>query len=132
MASPQVTVRLDPDTYKTLIKLAELEKKTVAEMTRALIEQGLGKRQTIEDDLISELRMVRMELGELTAKSVKLGGIAAYYARLATIFTAETMHFTTNNGQPMPAEMKKERALQWKEESRQQAKKLLEANFDEI
>jgi len=132
MASPQVTVRLEPETYKTLIKLAELEKKTVAEMTRELIEQGLGKRQTIEDDLLTELRMLRMELGDLMARAVKVGGITSYYARMATIYTAETMHYTTNNGQPMPAKTKKERATQWRDEARQQAMDLLEAKFEEI
>lgn len=132
MPSPKLSFRLPPETYKTLLKLAELEGKTVTEMTKELIEQGLGKHASIEDDLLTELRMLRMELGDLMAKSVKIGGITAYYARLATIYTSETMHFTTNNGQPMPAETKKERAIQWRDESRQQAMKLLEAKFEEI
>lgn len=132
MASPKLSFRLPPDTYKTLLKLAELEGKTVTEMTKELIEQGLGKHASIEDDLLNELRMLRLELGDLMAKSVKIGGITAYYARMSTIYTAETMHFTTNNGQTMPAETKKQRSKEWREEARQQAMKLLETKFEDI
>lgn len=132
MASPQLSFRVSKETYKTLIKLAELEGKTVTEMSKELIEQGLGKRATIEDDLLAELRLTRMELGDLMARAVKIGGITSYYARMSTIYTAETQHYTTSNGQAMPAETKKQRAKEWREEARKQAMNLLEAKFEEI
>ena len=132
MASPKLSFRVPEDTYTTLLKLAELERKTVTELTKELIEQGLGKRSTQEADLLEELRLMRTELWELAGRSVKTGAIAAYYARQAAIYTMEAMHYTTNNGQALPKEELKKRAEQWKEESRGQAKRMLEVKFEEM
>lgn len=46
MASPQVTVRLDPELYKALVMLARAEERTLANLTRDLIEDGLKYRKS--------------------------------------------------------------------------------------
>ena len=40
MASPKISVRLDNDTYSNLLKLAQLERKTITELVRELIERA--------------------------------------------------------------------------------------------
>lgn len=46
MASPRVTVRLDPELYKALVMLARTEETTLANLTRDLIEDGLEARKS--------------------------------------------------------------------------------------
>lgn len=135
MASPQVTVRLDPETYKTLVKLAELDKKNLAELTRELIEQGLGKRQTIETELLERLNMMSAELGELTARAVKASAASLYFAKLATDFTQETAHFVTTSkieGQPLDQETKWQRTANWDKKAKEFEQVFLTAPFEKL
>lgn len=135
MPSPKLSLRVQPETYKTLLKLAELEGKTVTEMTRELIEQGLGKRSTIEQDLLDEMRMIRIEMGELTARAVKAGGHAAYFAKLASESSDETAHYVTTaiaGGQVLDSESKKQRAEARRKKSKEVADVYLNAPFEKI
>lgn len=48
-ASPQVTVRLHQGTYKALVKIAALEQKTIADVTRELIQMGAWEEGSARD-----------------------------------------------------------------------------------
>ena len=61
MASPQVTVRMDRELYKTLVVLARTEEKTIANFTRDLIEEGLNARKS-EKILGSATVLERLDL----------------------------------------------------------------------
>lgn len=50
MASPKVSVRLDSETYANLLKLAQVERKTITELVRELIDLGLTKREASEPE----------------------------------------------------------------------------------
>jgi predicted DNA-binding protein len=132
MPSPKISFRLPEETYKMLLKLAEVEKKTIAELSRDLIETGLGKRSTIEQDLLDEMRMMRIEMGELTARAVKASGHAAAYALLATRYTNETQHYTVTQGQTLDEETKKQRQLGWEKYAREIAEKFLTRPFEKL
>lgn len=133
MPSPKISFRVPEETYKMLLKLAEVEKKTIAELARDLIETGLGKRSTIEQDLLDEIRMMRIEMGELTARAVKASGHAAAYALTATRFTNETQHFLATKGeQTLDEETKKQRQLGWEKYAREIAEKFLTWPFEKL
>jgi len=132
MASPQVTVRLDPELYKTLVKLAQMEKKNLAEFTRELIEQGLGKHESIEAEVLDRLNMMSAEFGELLARAVKASGHAAAYALMSTRYTYETQHFTVTQGQTLDDESKKQRQLGWEKYAREIAEKFLTCPFEKL
>lgn len=93
MPSPKLSVRVSDTTYTTLLKLAEIEKKSMTELVRELIEQGLGKREDMSTQILDEVRFRHMEMAELVARAVKAGGQAAAYALLSTRFTSESQHF---------------------------------------
>jgi predicted DNA-binding protein len=137
MASPQVTVRLDPDTYKTLVKLAQMERKNLAELTRELIEQGLGRHQSIEMEVLDRLNQMSMELAELTARAVKASGQAAYYAKLAIETTDETNNFIITSpalkgGQVLDQEARQQRSQSRYKKAREMAEGYLKKPFNEI
>lgn len=115
MPSPKLSVRVSDETYTTLLKLAEIEKKSMTELVRELIEQGLGKRRDIEQDMLDEIRMLRIETGELIARAIIAGGHAAYNSKLACEASEETAHYITTNpkmegGQVLDSESKAQRA----------------------
>lgn len=137
MASPKLSFRLPEETYKTLLKLAELERKTVTEMCKELIEGGLGKRATVEQDLLDEMRMMRIEMGELTARAVKASGHASYYSKLACESSEETSHFITTNpklegGQVLDNESKSQRSQARAKKKKEIADYYLTAPFEKI
>lgn len=61
MASPQITVRMDRELYKTLVMLARTEEKTIANLTCDLIEEGLNARKS-EKILGSTTVLERLDL----------------------------------------------------------------------
>ena len=132
MASPQVTVRLDPQLYKTLVKLARVERKNQAEFTRELIEQGLGKHQSIETEVLDRLNWMSVEFGELLARAVKASGHAAAYAHMSTRYTYETQHFTVTQGQTLDDESRKQRQLGWEKYAREIAEKFLSGPLEKL
>lgn len=135
MASPQITVRLDPDTYKTLVKLAQVERKNLAELTRELIEQGLGRHQSIETEVLDRLNAMSTELGELVARAVKVSGQASYYAKLSCESSEETAHYVTTaiaGGQVLDAETKNQRAQARYKKAREMGEGYLKKPFNEI
>lgn len=137
MASPKLSFRLPEETYKMLLKLAEVEKKTITELARDLIETGLGKRSTIEQDLLEEMRMMRIETGELIARAVKASGHATYYSKLACEASDETAHFITTNpklegGQVLDNESKSQRAHARAKKKKEIADYYLTAPFEKI
>lgn len=110
MASPQVTVRMDPESYKALVMLARVEEKTIAELTRALIEDGLKARKSTKipesshvierlDEVLNLLKRqpgdkpdvsmtaARLEsrLMELVLKAIRAAAAGQSYARQAAI-----------------------------------------------
>lgn len=135
MASPQVTVRLEPETYKTLVKLAQTERKNLAELTRELIEQGLGRHQSIETEVLDRLNVMSTELAELTARAVKASAASLYFAKLATDFTQETAHFVTTSkieGQPLDQETKRQRTANWDKKAKEFEQIFLTAPFEKL
>ncbi len=135
MASPQITVRLDSEVYKTLVKLAQVERKNLAELTRELIEQGLGKHQSIETEVLDRLNSMSAELAELIARAVKLSGQASYYASLSCANAEETAHYVTTaiaGGQVLDAQTKSERAKGRRSKARQIAEECLTKPFADV
>lgn len=132
MPSPKLSVRVSDETYTTLLKLAEIEKKSMTELVRELIEQGLGKRQNIDMQILDEIRLRHMEMAELTARAVKASAHAAAYAQLSTRFTAETQHYTVTQGQTLDDESKKQRQAGWEKYARQVAEKFLNWPFEKL
>jgi predicted DNA-binding protein len=137
MASPKISMRVPEETYAMLLKLAEVEKKTIAELARDLIETGLGKRSTIEQDLLDEMRMMRIETGELIARAVKASGHATYYSKLACEASDETAHFITTNpklegGQVLDSESKSQRAHSRRKKMKEIADFYLTAPFEKL
>jgi hypothetical protein len=137
MASPKISFRLPEETYTMLLKLAEVEKKTIAELARDLIETGLGKRSTIEQDLLDEMRMMRIETGEMIGRAVKASGHAAYFSKLACEAGEETAHYITTNpklegGQVLDSESKQQRAQARRKKSKEIADTYLSAPFEKL
>ena len=100
MASPKISVRLDNDTYANLLKLAQIEHKTITELVRELIELGLAVRDTDEgtpDDsaVLQRLDVLEMHIGELLVKAVKAGASARFLSRLALSFSSDTVSWLT-------------------------------------
>jgi hypothetical protein len=125
MAAPQISVRMSPELYKALVKLSQMEHKNLAELTRELIETGLGTKTTPQADIKTELQFMEMRLSELIARGVKGSAIASYYAKLATETTEETAHYLTTaikGGEVLNKEAKKQRI----DDRRQTARKVSE------
>lgn len=132
MPSPKLSVRVSDETYTTLLKLAEIEKKSMTELVRELIEGGLGKRQDIDAQILDEIRLRHMEMAELVARAVKASAHAAAYAQLATRFTTETQHYTVTQGQTLDDESKKQRQAGWAKYAREAAEKFLNWPFEKL
>lgn len=137
MPSPKLSVRVSDETYATLLKLAEIEKKTMTELVKELIEQGLGKRQNIEQDLLDEIRMLRMEAGEFIARAIKASAHAAYNSKLACDLADETTHYITTNpklegGQVLDSESKAQRAQARRKKMKEIADFYLNQPFENI
>jgi len=100
MASPKISVRLDNDTYSNLLKLAQVERKTITELVRDLIELGLKAKNTAEQEadqstLMKRLDVLEMHIGELLVKAVKAGASARFLSRLAVAFGSDTVSWLT-------------------------------------
>nr|WP_281719554.1 ribbon-helix-helix protein, CopG family [Nitrosomonas nitrosa] len=132
MPSPKLSVRVSDTTYATLLKLAEIEKKSMTELVRELIEQGLGKREDISTQILDEVRLRHMEMAELVARAVKAGGQAAAYALLSTRFTSESQHFLVTDGQTLDDTAKKQRQAQWEKFAKSTAERFLNEPFEKL
>ncbi|HMX45650.1 MAG TPA: hypothetical protein PLC15_14155 [Candidatus Obscuribacter sp.] len=102
MASPKVSVRLDNETYVNLLKLAQVERKTITELVRELIDLGLAMKETAEPEqdsgaVLKRLDVLEMHIGELLMKAVKAGAGARFLSRLALTFSSDTVSWLTEN-----------------------------------
>ena len=100
MASPKISVRLEPETYANLLKLAQLERKTITELVRELIDKGLVAQQqpagtTDQAAILKRLDVMEMHFGELLVKAVKTGASARFLSRLAVSFGSDTVSWLT-------------------------------------
>lgn len=87
-----MTVRLDEGTYKALVKLAELDQKTIADVTRELIQIGLGKQQAPESEQLEKVRKVseatekmELQIAQLEAEmkqSKRMAAAGMYWTEL--------------------------------------------------
>ena len=100
MESPKISVRLDNETYGNLLRLAQVERKTIAELVRELIERGLstkvdesGKADTT--DVIQRLDVLETHISDLLVKAVKAGASARFLSRLAVSFSSDTVSWLT-------------------------------------
>lgn len=95
MASPQITVRVDPELYKALVMLARTEEKTLANFTRDLIEDGLKVRKSTKSaespeicerlDAILQLLKTREVSNDLVVKAIRAAAASQSYARQAAV-----------------------------------------------
>lgn len=102
MASPKISVRLDEESYSNLLKLAQIERKTITELVRELIDLGLGVKETHEpeqgsDAVLKRLDVMETHIGELLVKAVKAGAGARFLAKLALSFSSDTVSWLTEN-----------------------------------
>lgn len=100
MTLPKISVRLDNDTYSNLLKLAQIERKTITELVRELIDLGLAVKDMEEekpDDsmILKRLDVLEMHIGELLVKAVKAGAGARFLSRLALSFGSDTVSWLT-------------------------------------
>lgn len=153
--TPMVGVKLTEKTHQALTKLAALEKKTVTEVTRELIEEALERRanpgdelwpqmQILDERLSNRLSEIDREVGSLwrgyanmvmTAKRALGEAVAAqFYARLACKFGDDYIHFLqTNKGQDAAARAQHETSWQAEVEKLQkQAIEKLEQEFRDL
>lgn len=100
MPSPSVTVRLKDSTYKALKELAQAEKKSVAELTRELIEQSLGLHESSEKMLLEELRFMSAQVSDLAARAAKASAGSQYFARLTAIYAIDAAQYVAS-GEPL-------------------------------
>jgi len=118
MPSPSVTVRLNEETYQMLIGLAKAENKTVAQLTRELIEHGLGRHITAEDALMNEMRTMNIQLGDILARALKAAAGSQYFARLATSYAMDITQYVTSE-QPMNEGSKQQLMTQYDQKARE-------------
>lgn len=141
-----VGVKLSEDRYQALTKLAALEKKTVTEVTRELIEEALEARanpgkalrpemEMLDERLNSRLSEIDREIGAMwrgfssvmIAIRRTLGETVAaqFYARLACKFGDDYIHFLqTNKGQDATAKAQHEAS--WQAEAQRLQNEMLE------
>ena len=125
MASPQVTVRMSPELYKALVKMAKLEDKNLSEFTRDLIELGLSKKQAPKDQVMERLEVMEANLvgmhqvlGNVLTKSMMVCAGAKYYGQLSTTFVDEmTTYITTQRA--LDPKVKADREQQRAEKAKQ-------------
>jgi predicted CopG family antitoxin len=125
MASPQVTVRMSPELYKALVKMAKLEDKNLSEFTRDLIELGMSKKQVPKEQVIERLEVMEANLvgmhqvlGNVLTKSMMVCAGAKYYGQLSTTFADEmTTYITTQRA--LDPKVKADREQQRAEKAKQ-------------
>jgi Ribbon-helix-helix protein, copG family len=97
MPSPKLSVRVSPETYATLLKLAEVERVSLTDLVRELIELGLGKKAKPEEDEITVLERIdamnadvweaNKVLLEFLGRGIKAAAGARYFAALSVDLT---------------------------------------------
>ena|SRR3984957_2420101 len=97
MPSPKLSVRVSPETYATLLKLAEVEKVSLTDLVRELIDLGLGKKTKPEEDDITVLERIdamnadvweaNKVLLEFLGRAIKAAAGARYFAALSVDLT---------------------------------------------
>lgn len=100
MASPNIGVRLAPVLYQTIKQLAMAQKRTVADVARELIEQGLTRwaeevagekppvkerSEKLDGELINELKEAEKRLTEILKRVGREAAESRYYARVAAL-----------------------------------------------
>jgi phosphoserine phosphatase len=94
---PMVGVKLEPEMHVAIAKLAALEKKTVSEVVRELIEAGLARTARPDTQLIDELTLMHRQLAELGLRTLKASAGAKYFARLTTAFAQDLTSYVTRD-----------------------------------
>ena len=100
MAAPAVSVRLSPETYKKLLRRADVERKTVTELVRELLEREFSAKEAAEqkpDDkvVLQRLDVLEKHIGELLVKAVKAGASGRFLSRLGLSFSSDTVSWLT-------------------------------------
>lgn len=131
MPSPSVTVRLSEDTHQALVKLAEMENKNLAQFTRELIEQALGKHLSAEETILNEIRMMHMQLGDLLAKAAFAAAGNQQYNKLITEYVMDIANYLPT-GQAMSAEAKRKQMEEYQEKVKQQAHQFLREGWEKL
>jgi hypothetical protein len=106
MPSPKLSVRVSPETYETLLKLAEVEKVSLIDLVRELIELGLGKKTKPEEDEITVLERIdamnadvweaNKVLLEFLGRGIKAAAGARYFAALSVDLTKQLTQLIFN------------------------------------
>ena len=69
MASPKVSLRVEPEKYAVLVKLSKTENKTMTDLVRGLIDEALTKRQ--ENKTAKDLEQLQKSMEELHGTAIK-------------------------------------------------------------
>lgn len=134
MASPKLSVRLDPQLYTTLVKLAQVERKTVTEMTAELLELGIGRKQTPESAVLDEMRLANAQMAELVARTLKASAGARYFSRLAVTYAQDMTQYLAALAQNVNVDQGSNQKLmaQFEQKSKEFEKHYLEDPFEKI
>ncbi|MBJ7900931.1 MAG: hypothetical protein GC158_13680 [Cyanobacteria bacterium RI_101] len=115
---PKLSFRVDPDTYNTLKTLADMEHKTISDFTREVIEIGIGKKTTAEQQMLEEFRFTCAQMGEFTARAVKAAAGSRYFARLSAMYAMDITQYVTS-GEPMTEKTKSQLMAQYEAKAKE-------------
>lgn len=62
MASPKVSLRVEPEKYVVLVKLSKTENKSMTDLVRGLIDEALAKRQ--ENKTAKDVEQLQKQMKE--------------------------------------------------------------------
>jgi predicted DNA-binding protein len=133
-----VGTKVTPEVYEALSRIASDQNKTVADVMRELIDQGVSdeRPRQIPDEVLEKIesleQMVRFHhnaLGELLVKAVKASAGALYYSQLNTSFGQDLTSFVSMS-RPLDKETKKEQLAQFSIRSKEFEEQILSARLE--
>lgn len=90
---PKLSFRVDHDTYNTLKSLADMENKSLSDYTREVIEIGIGKKITAEQQMLDEFRLTCAEMKDFMARAVKASAGALWFSRMGIKYNQEMTQY---------------------------------------
>ena len=121
---------------RTIRELARLERKSVTELVTELPELGMHKKATSEEQVLTELRMMSAQLGDLTARAVKASAGARWFARMSTTYSQEMTQYLAemakNTDMRIDKEVMKQQMAQFEKNSKSFEEHYLQDPWDKL
>lgn len=138
-----VGTKVEKQVHEHLTKVAAAQNKSVSEVVRALLLDGLdrmaqGEQKTAPGELSARLDELQEQiafhhnaLGELLLKAVKISTGARYFSRLAVSYGQDMTSYLTTQ-KPMDAATKQAEMAQFEKKSRQMSQEFLMKPLDDL